>query len=71
MEKKPSKNKLSNSYIKYSSIGFQMIGAILIGLFLGKFLDKQFGTEPILVAILTLFGVAAGLYIALKDFIKK
>lgn len=46
MEKKPIvENKKVNSYLKYSGIGFQLIAVILIGVFLGKYLDKRFENE--------------------------
>lgn len=48
---------------------FQMAAAILLGLFLGRWLDGQFGTEPILLVVGTLFGVFSGLYLSLKDFL--
>ena len=47
-----------------------MLGPILGGLYLGKFLDNEFGTTGWKIA-LPLFGVFAGLYLALKDFIKQ
>lgn len=47
-----------------------MIAVILIGVFLGKFLDRLLNTKIVFTTISTLFFVGMSLYIALKDFIK-
>lgn len=46
-----------------------MLGPILGGMFLGEYLDVKYETSGWKIG-LTLFGVFAGLYLALKDFIK-
>ena len=38
------KNKKYN-YLRYSGIGFQIVGAVLIGVFSGQWLDKHFETN--------------------------
>ena len=63
-------DKPFKEYLKYSSLAFQMIALILIGVLLGKFLDNFFETNIIFTTILTLVFVGFSLYIALKDFIK-
>lgn len=50
-------------------MGFSMLGPILGGMFLGDYLDVKYETSGWKIG-LTLFGVFAGLYLALKDFIK-
>jgi hypothetical protein len=76
---KPGK-KTSNSeddsgrsaYARFIGMGVQMLLIILIFAWAGKKLDARSGNEkPLFTAILSLLGVIAGLYIALKDFIKK
>ena len=53
-------------------MGFQMIAVILLFYWAGSKLDIRSGNEkPIYTAILTVLGVFAGLYIALKEFIFK
>lgn len=67
-----SKKRLAdNKYLKYSGLGFQLIGALLLGLFVGKWLDKKLGTEPYLLAFCLLFSLGAGMYLVIKDLIKK
>jgi len=55
--------------MKYSGMAFQMIGVMLAFVFGGIYLDGWFGTSPILTIVMSLLGVAGGLYLALKDFI--
>lgn len=43
-----------------SSLGLVLPSSIAIGLFLGYFLDKWLGTDPWLLIVFTLLGVASG-----------
>jgi ATP synthase protein I len=73
-EKKSRKNlphKGLNDFARYSGLGFQMIAIILATTWGGIKLDKLAGFEaPIFTIILSLFGVFAAIYVAVKDFIK-
>jgi len=51
------RRKPSKAWLKYSGMAFQMIAIMLIFLFLGKFLDRQFLTEPVLTAIALIVSV--------------
>lgn len=55
--------------MKYSGMAFQMIGILLAFVFAGVYLDEWLGTDPILTLVMSLLGVAGGLYVSLKDFI--
>jgi F0F1-type ATP synthase assembly protein I len=69
-EKEPKNNGLGN-YAKYSGIGVQMVIIILITVWGGIKLDKLFLLEtPVFTIILSLLGVAAAVYTAIKDFIR-
>jgi len=60
-----------HNYAKYSGLAFQMIAIILITVWAGTKLDKLFLMEtPVFTIILSLLGVAAAIYTAVKDFIK-
>jgi hypothetical protein len=64
-------NKGLKNFSKYSGIAFQMIGIILLTTWGGIKLDKISGFHvPVFTIILSLFGVFAAMYIAIKDFIK-
>ena len=68
----PSKKRLTdNKYLRYSGLGFQLIAALLLGLLLGKWLDKQFGTTPYLLALTLVICLIAGMWLVIKDLIKK
>ena len=72
-EKKPIKpeNRGLSNYAKYSGIAFQMIAIIVIATWGGIKLDKLAGfRNPVFTIILSLLGVFAGIYFAIKDFIK-
>ena len=58
--------------MKYSGMGIQMGGIILIGAYAGQKLDAHFQTsKPYFTVALALFSTFAALYLVLKDFIKK
>lgn len=67
------KNNLSNlnSYAKYSSLAFQMLAIILIGVFGGMQLDKVVPMKfPLFTVLLTSLAVIFSIYFAIKDLIK-
>ena len=47
-------------WLDVSVIGIQFPVAIAIGYFFGRWLDKFLGTEPWMMIIFSLFGIAAG-----------
>ncbi len=59
-----------DNYFKYSAMAFQLFAGIFIGVWGGTHLDALLNTKPWFTVILSLLGVAAGLYAVLKDFIK-
>jgi F0F1-type ATP synthase assembly protein I len=73
-QKKPPKNPINKGlqdFGKYSSLAFQMIIIIAVLTWCGVKLDKVLGlSTPVFTIILSLLGVFAGIYTAIKDFIK-
>ena len=70
-QEKDPENKGLNNYARYSGIGIQMVIIILITVWGGIKLDKLFLLEtPVFTIILSLLGVAAAIYTAIKDFIR-
>jgi F0F1-type ATP synthase assembly protein I len=64
-------NRGLNNYARYSGIGVQMVIIILITVWGGIKLDKLFLLEtPVFTIVLSLLGVAAAIYTAIKDFIR-
>ena len=74
LRKDPEKNPVNDglkSYARYTALGFQMIIIILVSVWGGIKLDKLFGfVNPVFTVILSLLGVFAAIYTAVKDFIK-
>lgn len=64
-------NKGLNDFARYSGIAFQMIAVILLTTWGGIELDKlaKFNT-PVFTIILSILGVFAAIYTAVKDFIR-
>ena len=61
-----------NAYMKYATMGTQMIIIIGLGVFGGYSLDKHFGWKvPVFTLVLSLLSVAIAIYLSVKDFIKK
>ena len=58
-----------DSYMKYSGMAFQLFAGIFLGVWGGIRLDAWLNTKPWFTVILSLFGIAAGMYSVLKDFI--
>jgi ATP synthase protein I len=61
--------KQPNQFFKYGNMVVQM--GLVIGLCAwgGVKLDQYLGKKPIFTIILSLIGIFAGMYLALKDFI--
>ncbi|MCL2023842.1 MAG: AtpZ/AtpI family protein [Oscillospiraceae bacterium] len=57
--KKEQRRKILNAVSNISQIGFTIVACVLVGVLLGSFLDKLFGTAPWLLLIFSLFGAGA------------
>jgi F0F1-type ATP synthase assembly protein I len=70
-KQKSPENKGLNDFARYSGMAFQMIAIILVTTWGGVQLDKlaKFQT-PVFTIILSILGVFAAIYTAVKDFIK-
>ncbi|HEX2394604.1 MAG TPA: AtpZ/AtpI family protein [Bacteroidales bacterium] len=74
-EKKPNdQQKISkglSNYAKYSSLAFQMIAIILVGVFGGIKLDDWLNLKfPIFTVVLSLLATGGAMYYGIKDFIR-
>ena len=64
-------NKGIRDFARYSGLAFQMVGIILVTTWGGMKLDKLMEFhKPVFTIILSLLGVFAAIYTAIKDFIK-
>lgn len=72
MKKKSQKKNSINNYAKYSSIAFQMLVIILLGVWGGVKLDKWLNLKfPVFTVILSLVSVIFAIYFVVKDLLKK
>ncbi|MFE8701852.1 AtpZ/AtpI family protein [Cytobacillus sp. FJAT-54145] len=49
-----------------SAILSQLVGSVLVGIFLGRWLDRTAGTEPLFLIIGLLMGLAAGVFAMIR-----
>jgi hypothetical protein len=64
------KKKYLASYAKYSSIGFQMLAIILLGVFGGMKLDQWLHLKvPVFTVIFSILFVILSIYYAVKDLL--
>jgi F0F1-type ATP synthase assembly protein I len=72
-KKKSNKsNEPVNSYARYTGIAIQMVAIIVVMTLAGVKLDSRRASDtPVFTLILSLLGVFAAIYTAIKDFIKK
>jgi len=47
---------------KYAGVGFQLVGSILLFLYLGRWVDRRVGTEPLFLLLGVFIGLAASIY---------
>lgn len=69
----PDIKQKSNTYLRYSSLGFQLIAIMVIGYFLGNILDNRFnpGNPRYWTVGLMVVLTAGYLYKMVKDLTKK
>ena len=77
MKEKPQKSNQkksqsqSNNYVRYSSLAFQMLGIILVGVFGGMKLDQLINWEfPVFTVVLSISSVFGAIFFAVKDLLK-
>lgn len=72
-DKKPQPTNNPNSVLKYSGMAFQIGACIILGFWGGMKLDAWMGLKkvPVFTLVLGLLGVVIGIYISIKDVLKK
>ncbi|TAH41078.1 MAG: AtpZ/AtpI family protein [Bacteroidetes bacterium] len=72
LPKTPKKKQPDYSYMRYASMGTQMLVIIGLGVFGGYYLDKYLELKiPVFTLVLSLSSVAIAIYLSIKDFLKK
>jgi F0F1-type ATP synthase assembly protein I len=65
------KKRFLNNYARYSSMAFQMLAIILLGVFGGFKVDKWLHTKPLFTLLLSLGSVILAIYTVTRDLLKK
>ena len=69
-DKDREKRKMYLTVADLSTMGFAMVLSIVIGLIAGLFLDRRFGTEPILTFVFLFGGIMAGFRMMYKTYMR-
>jgi hypothetical protein len=72
-DKKSQQTNNPNSVLKYSGMAFQIGACIMLGFWGGMKIDAALGLikVPVFTLVLGLSGVVVGIYISIKDVLKK
>jgi len=68
MAEKPSDS--DPSWGKHLGVGLQMLVGVVLGYFVGNWLDHKYGWAPWGVFVCVMLGLAAGMYLLIKDAIR-
>lgn len=68
-KEKQKKNKAPNRYLQFTSIAFQMGGAIFLGNYIGEWLDEKYNTTY-WERIVSLFAIFAAMYLVIAQVLK-
>jgi len=70
LKKKSSLFKEFSKYISIGTIGLHLVSGIIVGVFVGYYLDKFFNTSPILTIVFFFLGIITGFYNMYKDVLR-
>jgi ATP synthase protein I len=56
---------------RYTNLGWTIVAAVVLGLWGGSWLDKQWDTEPLMFILGAVLGIAVGLYHFLASVLRK
>jgi len=60
--KKPSWSDTTRNVMPYMYMGWTLVISILLGVWVGRWADTRFGTEPLLFILGAVLGIVVGLY---------
>ncbi len=64
--------KVNNKYLKFTDLGFRMLGFIVFGMVVGTWVDKKLNTsKPYATLFLELLCIVGSLYMVIKETSKK
>lgn len=69
--KKKSKPNIMQELAPYASLGLQLVLTIIIGAYIGWWLDGKYNTSPWFLITLTFFGAFAGMFSFIRTVTKR
>ena len=70
MSEDKEKKKMYLTVADLSTMGFAMVLSIILGLVAGVYLDRYFGTDPILTFLFLFGGIMAGFRMMYKTYMR-
>ncbi len=70
IKERGSNSSKNHDKFNYSRLLVDLISGLIVGAFLGYFIDVYFGTLPLVLFILTILGTAGGFYNFYKELKK-
>ena len=61
------KDRFTGHYLKYSMIGFELAGSVVIFTLIGYFIDRTWHSTPVATLVGALVGIATGMYLMIKE----
>ena len=55
---------------RFLGVGLEMLVGVVLGFLIGRWLDNKYGWQPWGVVVGSLLGVAAGMYLLIRDAIR-
>ena len=65
-----SKRK-NNYFLRYLPLASQMLMIIILGVFLGNYIDEKYNGDGLWLALISVFSVIVAIYLGIKDLLKK
>jgi F0F1-type ATP synthase assembly protein I len=59
------------SIARYTNLGWTLVATVVLGILGGRWLDKQWDTEPLMFILGAVLGIAVGLYYFLVTVLRK
>lgn len=56
---------------RYTHLGWTLVAAVVLGLWVGHWLDKQWDTDPLMFILGAVLGIGAGLYHFVATVLRK
>ena len=66
----PGKRDDDQNWGKFLGYGLQMLVGVLLGVFVGRWVDGKFHSDPWGLLICVMLGLASGMYLLIKDAIR-